>query len=158
MEEVKKEEKPYFNFSWVIYIGVVIIGCILARVLIDQFSVSTTSIPFVYFNILMIIYGFVSCIIVYQLGKVIFSLIAGFKIVSINILLIGIRFSNGKAKLYFGGKDDYSVRVQIAPKRKSKFKFSFTWRNYFYLNRSWNYLWINFWAQCFIEHKIFLYC
>lgn len=118
MEEVKKEEKPYFNFSWVIYIGVVIIGCILARVLIDQFSVSTTSIPFVYFNILMIIYGFVSCIIVYQLGKVIFSLIAGFKIVSINILLIGIRFSNGKAKLYFGGKDDYSVRVQIAPKKE----------------------------------------
>lgn len=118
MEEIKKEEKPYFNFSWVIYIGMVVIGCILARVLIDQFSVSTTSIPFVLFNVLMIIYGFVSCILVYQLGKVIFSIIAGFKIVSINILLVGIRFSNGKAKLYFGGKDDYSVRVQIAPKKE----------------------------------------
>ena len=117
-EEVKKEEKPYFNFSWVVYIGMVIIGCILARVLIDQFKVSSTDMPFVVFNILMILYGFVSCVLVYQLGKIIFSLIAGFKIVSINVLLIGIKFVNGKVKFYSGAKDDYSVRVQIAPKKE----------------------------------------
>ncbi len=118
MEEVKKEEKPYFNFSWVVYIGMVIIGCVLARVLINQFNVTTTDMPFVVFNILMIVYGFVSCVLVYQLGKVIFSLLAGFKIVSINVLLVGVKFVNGKAKFYSGARDDYSVRVQIAPRKE----------------------------------------
>lgn len=115
-------KEPYPNLSWPLYILFVAVGCVLAKVLLDVFISSYDGIfgnIYVY-DILLLVYGFVSCVLFYQIGKAIFAKIAGFDILYFNLFLIGFKKENGKFKIYPGIKEGLSVKVEIVPHKGKK--------------------------------------
>ena len=118
-----KRKDPYVNLSWPIYVVFVALGCLLAKVLFDGLEINATynwHMNIIIYDILVLVYGYVSCVLFYMLGKVIFAKLAGFDILYFNFLLIGIKKENGKIKFYNGAKEDFSCNVEIVPNPNKK--------------------------------------
>lgn len=118
-----RRNETYANLSWPVYILFVAIGCLFAKILFDGLGINTSynwSIPIMVYDILLILYGIVTCILVYIIGKIIFSKIAGFDILFVNLGIIGFKKDHGKFKVYWGGKENYSCKVEIVPNKDKK--------------------------------------
>ncbi len=116
-----KRKSPFPNLSWPIYLLFIALGLVLAKVLLDVYLSSYNGTLNVYvYDALLILYGGITCILYYLIGKVIFSKIAGFDIVYFNFIFIGFRKVNGKLKCFWGGKENYSTRVEITPNPNKK--------------------------------------
>jgi hypothetical protein len=114
-------KSPYMNLSWLIYIALLVVGVILAKSLFDGLGISTSynlKLNIYIYDVILLAYGFISCVLFYQLGKMIFSIIGGFRVVYFNLCLIGFKKNkDGKIVVYNGAKEDFSIRVQVAPKK-----------------------------------------
>jgi len=118
-----KRKEPYVNMSWPIYILFVVVGCTLAKVLFDGLDINSIynlKLNIYVWDALLLIYGFVSCVLVYQLGKLIFGKIAGFNVLYFNLCLVGWRRIEGKMVPYFGGKEGFTIKVDLIPNENKK--------------------------------------
>ena len=116
---MNSSNKNYVNLSWLIYLVMGVIGFFLVRFFFDELNLSTVydlDFSIYLFDLFIIIYGFVSCGLVYNLGKMIFSLISGYKLVYFNFYFMGVEKIENKNKFYFGFKYDLSCKVVMEPK------------------------------------------
>ena len=112
-------EKRYVNLSWLIYIVIGVVGFVLVRTLFDELNIAVVydwQMNIYVYDILILVYGFISCGLFYSLGKFVVSKICGYELVYWNLYFIGLKKENGKIKPYFGGKQEYSCRVVMSPK------------------------------------------
>lgn len=118
---MEQNNKNYVNLSWFIYLIMGVIGFFLVRFFFDELNLATVydlDFSIYLFDVLIIIYGFISCGLVYNLGKMIFSLVCGYKLVYFNFYFFGIEKINGKNRFYFGGKYDINCKVVMEPKKE----------------------------------------
>lgn len=118
-----KRKETYANLSWPLYIFIVAICCLFAKLLFDGLGINTSydlEMSIYIFDALIFVYGIVTCFIVYLGGKAIFAKIAGFNILYFNLGLIGFKKEKGKFKVYWGGKEDFSCKVEIVPNPSKK--------------------------------------
>lgn len=117
---MENSKKTYVNLSWIIYIIIGVIGFFLVRLFFNELNISNVydlNMNIYVYDALIILYGFVSCGLVYNLGKLIFSLICGYELVYFNLYFMGIEKMNGKKKLFFGLKHDLNCKVVMKPKK-----------------------------------------
>ena len=117
---MEQNNKNYVNLSWLIYLVMGIIGFFVVRFLFDELNLSTVydlDISIYIFDVFIIIYGFISCGLVYNLGKMIFSLICGYKLVYFNFYFFGIEKNGDKNRFYIGTKYDLNCKVVMEPKK-----------------------------------------
>lgn len=119
---MEQEKKIYFNLSWLIYVVIGVVGFVLVRTLFNELNIAVVydlEMNIYVYDVLILLYGFVSCGLVYSLGKFIVSKICGYELVYWNLYLLGIKKENNKLKVYFGGKQDFSCRIQMSPKKEN---------------------------------------
>lgn len=118
-----KRKETYANLSWPLYIFLVAACCLFAKLLFDGLGINTSydlEMSIYVFDVLIFVYGIVTCFIVYLLGKAIFAKIAGFNILYFNLGIIGFKKEKGKFKIYWGGKENYACKVEIIPNPTKK--------------------------------------
>lgn len=116
-----QKNKNYVNLSWLVYLIMGIIGFFLVRFFFDELNLATVydlDISIYIFDLFIIIYGFISCGLVYNLGKLIFSLISGYKLVYFNLYFLGIEKINNKNRFFFGLKHELNCKVVMEPKKE----------------------------------------
>lgn len=116
------QNKHYYNLSWLVYLFIGVIGFFLVRWFFDELNLQVVydlEMNIYLYDVLILIYGFISCGIVYNLGKLIFSLLCGYKLIYFNLYFLGIEKINGKIKPYFGAKYDLSCRVVMEPTKEN---------------------------------------
>jgi hypothetical protein len=117
-----ENNKNYVNLSWLVYIALGLIGFFLVRTFFDELNISVVydlEMSIYIYDILIIVYGFFSCGLVYNLGKLIFSLACGYKLVYFNLFFMGAERINEKCKLFFGLKYDLSCKVVMEPVKEN---------------------------------------
>ena len=114
MEENKNTRKPYKNYTWIVMLGLLVLAFFMLRELYknQQFFSGNESYIFI---ALTLIGGFLGYSVVYQLGKLIFGLIAKMKLVSINILVFNIYKEKGKLKFGFGLPEGWIGNMLMVP-------------------------------------------
>ncbi|MDD6302880.1 MAG: hypothetical protein PUA56_06255 [Bacillales bacterium] len=119
-EEVKNDKKsPSINISWLVYIALIVIGCVFLWVATNEAGISINIIGNGYVSMaVFLVYGFVTGALAYLVGKLIFGKIAGYGISYVNLFVIGLLVNNGKVKIYPGSKFDFSCKVQFLPKKE----------------------------------------
>lgn len=117
---MENTNKSYINLSWLIYVVIGAIGFILVRTLFNELNIAVVydlDMNIYVYDVLILLYGFLSAGLVYSFGKFIASKLCGYELVYWNIYLIGFKKENNKIKAYFGGKQEFSCRVLMAPKK-----------------------------------------
>ena len=101
---MEQNNKNYVNLSWFIYLIMGVIGFFLVRFFFDELNLATVydlDFSIYLFDVLILIYGFISCGLVYNLGKMIFSLICGYTLVYFNFYFFGIDNSHNLKPRFF---------------------------------------------------------
>lgn len=118
-EKVENKKQPYTNFSWVVFIALIAFGCFILYTATNEGGIYIDLINNPYLSMLIfLLYGFISCMGFYALGKFIFGKLAGYKLSYINLFLVGYESINGKLKPCFGGKYDFSFKVGLLPNKE----------------------------------------
>ena len=118
---MENSKKTYVNLSWIIYIIIGVIGFFLVRFFFDELNISTVydlDMSIYIYDALIILYGFISCGLVYNLGKLIASKICGYELVYFNLYFLGVEKINNKNKFFFGLKHDLTCKVVMKPKKE----------------------------------------
>ena len=119
---MENKNRTYSNMSWFIYILIGVVGFFVVRFFFDELKIASAyeyeKLSIYVYYILILLYGFVTCGLVYNGGKLIFGLLCGYELVYFNFYFIGIYKKNGKLKLCWGGKYEYVCKVCIAPKKE----------------------------------------
>lgn len=110
-EEIKNKRNPYKNYSWLVYIALLVFALVIFKNLY-QYNEYFDAIPFA---IITLIGGFAGYYIVYILGKLIFGLIGKMKFISIHILFIKIYKENNKIKYALELSDSILGNVFMIP-------------------------------------------
>jgi len=69
---MENSKKTYVNLSWIIYIIIGVVGFFLVRFFFDELNISTVydlDMSIYIYDALIILYGFISCGLVYNLGR-----------------------------------------------------------------------------------------
>lgn len=119
-EENKNIKKGYKNYTWLVLIALLALAFFMMRELYkyNEFFTGRDSYIFIAATL---IGGFLAYSTIYQIGKLIFGLLSGMKLVSANILIFNFYKEKGKLKFSFGlpegwvgsmlmvpGKEDYN--------------------------------------------------
>ncbi len=117
-EEKNKKRKPYRNYLWFVLIVILILAVIIIRTLLqddNKFFVGKEKTMFV---ILSFIFGVLLYVIVYQIGKMIFALLSGFKIISANILMLNFVKKENKLKVEFIFPEGWGGLIHVIPNKE----------------------------------------
>ena len=109
-----ENKKTYVNLSWLVYIFMGVVGFFLVRFFFDELNLATVydlDLDIYVYDLLIIVYGFIVCGFVYNLGKFIFSKACGYKLVYFNLYFMGIEKVDNKNKFFFGLKHELSCKV-----------------------------------------------
>ena len=88
-EENKNVKKGYKNYTWLVLIALLALAFFMMRELYKSNDFFTGRDSYI-FIAATLIGGFLAYSTIYQIGKLIFGLIAGMKLVSANILIFNI--------------------------------------------------------------------
>lgn len=116
----EKIKKSYRNYAWLIIFVVFLYAFVVIKTLFDSnnnFFVGSEKTKFI---IIAVISGFLLYTIIYQLGKIVFALLLGFKIVAVNILVIDIKNHDGKWKIDFAFPEGCGGNVHVLPKKEDE--------------------------------------
>ena len=114
-----KKVKQYTNLSMVIFFLLIIIGCVVALTLFQVLYVQTyVDINIYVFDVIVLASGYFVAVSLYYLGKYIFGLISGYRLVNFNFWFINfIKDKNNKTKVKSGKLNNLGCRVIMAPNR-----------------------------------------
>lgn len=96
---MEKKALKYTNFSMIIFIILIALGCLLTLAIFQLLNVQTyvDGINIYVFNLLVLIVGYILSVSLYFVGKLIFGILAGYRLVSFNFWFLNfIRNSNQK--------------------------------------------------------------
>lgn len=113
------KQKSYVNLSWLVYVVIAVLGFFLVRLFFEELNIANVydlEMNIYVYDALIIVYGFVSCGLVYNGGKLLFSLANGYEFVYFNLYFIGIEKHEGKLRFVSGLKYDLSSKVLMKPK------------------------------------------
>ncbi len=115
--EKSKKRKSYRNYLWFVLIVILLFAIIIIRTLLqgdNKFFVGKEKTMFV---ILSFVFGIMLYIIVYQIGKIIFALLSGFKIISANILVLNFVKKENKFKIEFVFPEGWGGLIHVIPNK-----------------------------------------
>ncbi|MDY2575629.1 MAG: hypothetical protein SOW55_06660 [Bacilli bacterium] len=119
MEE--KKFKHYSNLSLLVFIGLILIGCLLSLLVYQMLYVQTyIDINIYVFDIIVLIVGYLVSVSLYYLGKYLLGLLSGYHLVSFNFW--GINFvvnKDNKIIVRQGKLQGLGCRVNMAPSREN---------------------------------------
>ena len=113
--EKKVLKKPYRNYSWFVFVVVIVLAITLLQTVFqprNEFFTGNEVFLFIFFSILG---GFIAYTIIYVLGKFIFGKICKMRLISINILFIRWKRIDGKLVTEFTLPDGWGGSVSMAP-------------------------------------------
>ena len=113
----KEKRKPYRNYSWGVFIVVLIVAIALFQTVLQARKEFFVGNELIIFIVLALLGGFFGYTIIYQIGKFIFGKIAGFRLVSINLLILRFIRIDGKISTEFTNPDGWGGSVLMAPNR-----------------------------------------
>lgn len=115
MEE--KKVKQYTNLSMVVFFALIILGCILALTLYQVLYVQTyVDINIYVFDVIVLALGYFVSVSLYYLGKYIFGLISGYRLINFNFWFINfIKDKNNKTQVKPCKLHNLGCRVIMAP-------------------------------------------
>lgn len=115
MEE--KKMKHYTNLSMLVFITLILFGCVTALLLYQVLYVSTyIDINIYVFDVIVLAAGFFVATSIYFLGKLIFGKLSGYRFVSFNFWMINfIRNKEGKIVVRRGSFSGLGCKVNMAP-------------------------------------------
>ena len=91
---MENKNRTYSNMSWFIYILIGVVGFFVVRFFFDELKIASAyeyeKLSIYVYYILILLYGFVTCGLVYNGGKLIFGLLCGYELVYFNFYFIGI--------------------------------------------------------------------
>lgn len=123
MEE--RKVKHYTNFSMLIFILLILLGCVLALTLYQLMYVQTyIDINIYVFDVIVLIVGYFISVSLYYVGKLVFSLLSGYRLVSFNFWFLNFIKDKEEKILVKGGKfSGLGCKVNMAPeKEKANYK------------------------------------
>ena len=116
-ESMEKKEKPiYRNQSIFVWVVVLFLAYILGRSIFPLASSSYKGNSLL-ISVLVLLLGFIFSTILYEVGKIIFGKIAGYKLVKTNILGFTWTKQNNKAKFSFTRFTRYGGETLMSPKK-----------------------------------------
>lgn len=117
-EEKSKKRKPYRNYLWFVLIVVLLIAIIIIRTLLQSNSNFFVGQEKTMFVILSFVLGILLYVIVYQIGKLIFALLSGFKVISANILILNFVKRDNKLKVEFVFPEGWGGAIHVIPNKE----------------------------------------
>lgn len=116
-----KKLKQYTNLSMVVFFLLIIIGCIVALTLFQVLYVQTyIDINIYLFDVIVLVSGYFVSVSLYYIGKYIFGLISGYRLVNFNFWIINfIKDKNNKMKIKLCKLYNLGCRVMMAPNVKN---------------------------------------
>lgn len=119
-ENKKNEIKPkYRNYDIFIYVLVIIVAYFVGTAIFEHtFDVYGSDVYL--FAVVGLIAGYLVTTIVYEIGKLIFGLIANFRLISLNILGFTFKKENGKIHFAFTKVRNYGGSTEMYPKDINK--------------------------------------
>lgn len=119
MEEEKKVlKKPYRNYSWAVFVIVIIVAFALLQTVLQPRSEFFRGNDVYIFIFASIIGGFLGYAVVYSIGKFIFGKLSGFRLASMNILLIRLTRIEGKLQFEFCLPDGLGGAIFMVPNKQ----------------------------------------
>lgn len=118
-ENTKKSHPKYRNQSFFVYLVVLIVAWFIGQAIFQEAASVFLGEVWIY-AILSVLGGYIIGTIVYEVGKLIFGKIAGYRLVSFNIFGLCIR-KNEKGKLIFSRKsiENFGGGTLMAPKKET---------------------------------------
>lgn len=118
MEDSKKEKQypKYHNYSFYVFIVIFALAFFLGR------AIFTDGVNYFYgdvwvYSLISIVIGYVLTTILYEIGKLIFGKIAGYRLVYISILFFKVkRIENGKLKFCLGEVENFGGKTLMVKK------------------------------------------
>lgn len=118
MEEEKVENKAYRNYIWFLLIILVVFAFFTIRTLLESNNSFYVGNEKTIFVVLSAVIGTIAYAGIYVLGKAIFALISGFKIIDLNILVLRFYKDNNKLKVDFVFPEGWGGNVHVIPKKE----------------------------------------
>lgn len=113
----EKVKKPYRNYLWFILIITIVFAFVIIRTLYQtetrHFSGQEKNI----FVIAALFGGLIGFTILYHIGKILFALISGFKVISINILLLTFKKQGDKWKFDIVFPEGFGGMIHVVPNK-----------------------------------------
>ncbi len=122
MNEENKSKTTNRNYFLIIIILILIYAFVVVRTFANDNTTYFVGGEKNTFLICSLLLGFVFYSTIYQLGKALFAKIAGFKIISINIICISFKFIEKKVKIGFDFSDNFVGNVEVIPNNDEKCK------------------------------------
>lgn len=116
----EKVKKPYRNYIWFLLAVTVVFAFVVIRTLFQDSNDFFQGRDQTIFAISALFGGLIAFTIIYQLGKALFALFSGFKIVSLNILVLTINKQENKWKFAFVFPEGFGGMVHVVPKNEYK--------------------------------------
>ena len=117
MEE--KKVKSYTNFSMIVFILLIICGCLCALLVYQVMQVSLyVDINIYVFDVIVLIVGYIFATTLYYVGKLIMGKLSGYRLISFNLWFLNIvRDDKNKLVVKRGGFSGLGCKVYMAPKK-----------------------------------------
>lgn len=117
-----KKEIRYTNFSLIIFGLLVLIGCLLTLTIFQLMFVKTyvDGVNIYVFNIITLVSGYILSVSLYYLGKYIFGLLSGYRLVSFNFWFLNF-IKNNEGKTIIRPSKFYGLgcKVNMAPNKEN---------------------------------------
>lgn len=117
---MEKKVKKYTNFSLLIFLLLILVGCLCALSIYQLMYVATyVDINIYAFDIIVLIVGYFVSTSLYFLGKLIFGKLSGYRLISFNFWFINfIKAKNDKIIVRPSNFSGLGCKVNMAPKKE----------------------------------------
>lgn len=121
MKEKKNTVKHYSNLSLLVFILLIAAGCLLALMLYQMLYVATyVDINIYLFDIIVLLGGYLLSVSLYYLGKYLFGLLAGYRLVSFNFWFLSfVKNKDNRTQVRLSSFTGLGCQVYIAPKKEN---------------------------------------